>query len=109
MTFLKPKTRLLALCTTALVVVGPARADTATDNLETVVVTASRYQEGAREQQKNAFNIVNIQPAEEIIKYPDFNAAESLSRIPGVSLLSDTGEGRFVNIRGLDGNLNGAT
>ena len=109
MTFLKPKTRLLALCTTALVVVGPARADTATDNLETVVVTASRYQEGAREQQKNAFNIVNIQPAEAIIKYPDFNAAESLSRIPGVSLLSDTGEGRFVNIRGLDGNLNGAT
>ena len=29
--------------------------------------------------------------------------------MPGISLLSDTGEGRFVKIRGLDGNLNGAT
>jgi TonB-dependent receptor len=86
-----------------------AAADTAADSIETVVVTASRFQQGAREQQKNALNIVNIQPYEAIIKYPDFNAAESLSRIPGVSLLSDTGEGRFVNIRGLDGNLNGAT
>src|SRR5262249_29006989 len=42
-------------------------------------------------------------------KYPDFNAAEALSRVPGVSLSTDTGEGRFVNIRGIDANLNGAT
>ncbi len=29
--------------------------------------------------------------------------------MPGVSLSSDTGEGRFVNIRGIDANLDGAT
>jgi len=76
---------------------------------ETVVVTASRYQEEARIQQKDALNIVDVQSAQEIQTFPDFNAAESLSRMPGISLLSDTGEGRFVEIRGLDGNLNGAT
>jgi TonB-dependent receptor len=76
---------------------------------EMVVVSASRDQDQARLQQKNAPNIVNVQSAEEILKFPDFNAAESLSRMPGISLMSDTGEGRFVMIRGIDGNLNGAT
>src|SRR6185437_6564214 len=94
----------------ALLACGQAAlADPAADGIDSVAVTASRSKVTARQQQKDAPNIVNIQPAEEITKYPDFNAAESLSRMPGISLLSDTGEGRFVNIRGLDGNLNGST
>ncbi|GAC1586303.1 MAG: hypothetical protein NVS3B5_20460 [Sphingomicrobium sp.] len=52
---------------------------------------------------------MNIQSAESIKKYPDYNAAEALARVPGLSLSSDTGEGRFINIRGIDANLNGAT
>ncbi|HAU81063.1 MAG TPA: hypothetical protein DCW96_10440, partial [Stenotrophomonas sp.] len=32
--------------------------------------------------------------------------AESLQRLPGVSVTRDQGEGRFVVIRGLDANLN---
>ncbi|QXQ07633.1 TonB-dependent receptor [Sphingosinicellaceae bacterium] len=74
-----------------------------------IIVTARRRSETAREEQRLAPNLVDIQAAEEIVKYPDFNAAESLGRVPGVSLAIDTGEGRFVNIRGIDGNLNGAT
>lgn len=74
-----------------------------------IVVTAPRRADTARKEEKAAPNIVNIQPAETIAKYPDVNAAEALSRIPGVALSIDTSEGRFVNIRGLDGNLNGAT
>src|SRR6185312_9946367 len=74
-----------------------------------VVVTAKRLEKTARAEQKAALNIINIQPAEIIEKYPDFNAAEALGRVPGVSLSEDTGEGRFVEIRGIDGNLNGAT
>ncbi len=74
-----------------------------------VVVTAPREEAKARERQKEAPNLVEVQSAETILKYPDFNAAESLGRIPGVSLSTDTGEGRFVNIRGIDANLNGAT
>lgn len=74
-----------------------------------VVVTAPREEQRARAVQFNAPNLVNVQSADTIAKYPDFNAAEALGRIPGVSLSSDTGEGRFVNIRGIDANLNGAT
>ena len=39
----------------------------------------------------------------------DVNAAEAVRRMPGLALARDTGEGRFVNIRGLDADLNGTT
>lgn len=87
---------------------APADDDGPTPSIG-VVVTAPREEVRARVVQYVAPNIVEIQSAETIAKYPDFNAAEALGRIPGVSLSSDTGEGRFVNIRGLDANLNGAT
>jgi TonB-dependent receptor len=106
------KIRALALLSTVLVplLFSPAYAsDAAGDKSPDIVVTAPREEEQAREKQKMAPNLINVQSAEAIAKYPDFNAAESLSRIPGISLSSDTGEGRFVNIRGIDGNLNGAT
>lgn len=76
---------------------------------DTIVITGRRAAKTARDEQRVAPNLINIQAAEDIVKYPDFNAAESLSRIPGVSLAIDTGEGRFVNIRGIDNNLNGTT
>lgn len=74
-----------------------------------VVVTAPREEVKARAMQQSALNIERVQPAETIIKYPDFNAAEALGRMPDISLSSDTGEGRFVQIRGIDANLDGAT
>src|SRR5271168_2582627 len=81
-----------------------------TTALSDVIVTAApREQVVARQRQYAAPNLITIQPAEVIQQYPDFNAAEALGRMPGVSLSSDTGEGRFVNIRGIDGNLAGAT
>lgn len=89
---------------TATAPVALAQNTTPTDE---IVVTGRRFSEGARTQQKDAINLVNVQSAEDIAKYPDFNAAEALSRVPGVSISADTGEGRFINIRGLDGNLNG--
>ncbi len=83
-----------------------APADAASDQ---IVVTGLRAAKTARAEEKAAPNLINVQSAEDIVKYPDFNAAEALGRIPGVNLAIDTGEGRFVNIRGIDGNLNGAT
>jgi TonB-dependent receptor len=74
-----------------------------------VLVRAPRKEVAARALQQAAPNLIAVQPIETILKYPDFNAAESLSRMPAISLSSDTGEGRFVNIRGIDGNLDGAT
>jgi TonB-dependent receptor len=81
----------------------------ATDVSEVVVTAAPREEVKARSVQHNAINLVDVQSAETIAKYPDFNAAEALGRIPGVSLSEDTGEGRFVTIRGIDSNLDGAT
>ncbi|RAK59432.1 TonB-dependent receptor [Phenylobacterium hankyongense] len=81
----------------------------AANEVSTVVVTAPREEAVARNRQFEAPNLVSVQAAETILKYPDFNAAEALGRMPGVSISTDTGEGRFVNIRGIDGNLTGAT
>src|SRR2546423_15330386 len=39
--------------------------------------------------------------AEDIADFPDLNLAESLQRIPGVSIARDAGEGRQVTVRGL--------
>lgn len=53
-------------------------------------------------QQRAADTLTNIVAADEIGRFPDQNAAESLQRLPGVSLYRDQGEGRFVNLRGLN-------
>ena len=100
------------LGTSALTLVSPAFAEEpgqASPAKDDIVVIAQRTDDHARAEQKAAPNLVNIQAAEAIAKYPDLNAAEALSRVPGIALSVDTAEGRFVNIRGLDGNLNGAT
>ncbi len=49
---------------------------------------------------KQAENIKNIISAEQIITFPDLNAAEVIQRIPGITLQRDQGEGRFVQLRG---------
>ena len=78
--------------------------------LETIVVQAQNVpNEIARAAQQEALNLVNITTAEEIRKLPDVNAGEALARVPGISLETDTGEGRFINIRGLTSDLNSTT
>jgi TonB-dependent receptor len=104
--------RVVLLGSSALLIASTAHAAAVSDAGDTVsgiVVTAPREENVARQRQMEAQNLIEVQSADTIAKYPDFNAAEALGRIPGVSLSSDTGEGRFVNIRGIDANLNGAT
>jgi len=60
-------------------------------------------------EKEQAPNIIDAEPLSEIVKLPDINTAEALQRIPGISLETDSGEGRFVHIRGLDADLNGTT
>ena len=60
----------------------------------------------ALNQQKTAANITNIVSADQIGSFPDANAAETTSRIPGLSIQRDQGEGRFVIIRGTEPRLN---
>ena len=85
----------------------PTTTDSAT--VSQIIVTAPRQETKAREVQLEAPNLIAVRAADTILKYPDFNAAEALGRMPGISLSSDTGEGRFVQIRGIDANLDGAT
>jgi TonB-dependent receptor len=105
MTTITGSISLAALAITLLPGVAFAKTD---GNSDDIVVTARRAAT-ARDEQQAAPNLVNVQSAETIAKYPDVNSAEALSRMPGVSLSIDTAEGRYVNIRGLDGNFNGAT
>ena len=79
------------------------------DALREITVTATRLISTARADQKSAINVMEVQSAEEIAKYPDFDASEALGRMPGISMNGDSGEGRFVNIRGMDANYDGAT
>lgn len=76
---------------------------------EVVKPSATINRADALEEKKEAPNIIEVQPLSEIIKLPDINTAEALQRIPGISLETDSGEGRFVSIRGLDSDLNGTT
>jgi TonB-dependent receptor len=98
-------TSLLALASRAFA----ADAEAGSRTVDQLIVTAPRQESTARAVELAAPNIVNVQSAETIAKYPDVNAAEALGRMPGVSLSIDTGEGRFVTIRGIDSNLDGAT
>ncbi|MFT4198005.1 MAG: TonB-dependent receptor [Pseudoxanthomonas sp.] len=51
---------------------------------------------------RDAAAILDVVAADDIGNYPDQNVAESLQRLPGVSVTRDQGEGRYVVIRGLD-------
>jgi TonB-dependent receptor len=84
---------------------GPAGEQPA----QTVTPSATTSRAAALEEKKESPNIVDVQPLSEITKLPDINTAEALQRIPGISLETDTGEGRFINIRGLDSDLNAST
>lgn len=45
--------------------------------------------------------VVDAISAEDIADFPDTNLAESIQRIPGVSIDRDAGEGRSITVRGL--------
>lgn len=51
-------------------------------------------------------NLVDVITSEDIGKFPDRNVADSLQRIAGVSVDRLWGEGRDVNIRGTDKDIN---
>jgi TonB-dependent receptor len=78
--------------------------------LQEITVTAQRTtEEQARAAQREAENIVNVMAYDEIRKLPVVNSGDAVRIIPGVQLETDTGEGRFVNIRGLDSDLSSTT
>jgi TonB-dependent receptor len=86
-----------------------------TQQLDTVVVTGIRASlESSANAKKNAVGFIDAITAEDMGKFPDSNIAESIARIPGVTMTREiTGEGLQIQIRGLGTNftrilLNGA-
>lgn len=72
-----------------------------------IVVTATRARQQAELKQKLEQDVVfDSLSQDEIAAVPDFNVADSLRRIARVVTEFDEDEGRFVNIRGIDANLN---
>ena len=70
--------------------------------LEEVVVTGFRGSlEAALDDKKASAAAIDSIRAEDIAKFPDSNLAESVQRIPGVSISRDAGEGRNLTVRGL--------
>src|SRR6188474_2929454 len=70
--------------------------------LEEVVVTGYRQAlRSALEDKRASDAMVDVINAEDIADFPDANLAESLQRLPGVSIDRDNGEGRTIVVRGL--------
>jgi TonB-dependent receptor len=89
----------LAMPTFAQQAVQSAEAQ---EEVEEVVVTGFRASLNAAldDKRASAAAIDSIR-AEDIAKFPDSNLAESVQRIPGVSIARDAGEGRNLSVRGL--------
>ncbi|MCC8620661.1 TonB-dependent receptor, partial [Xanthomonas vesicatoria] len=114
------RTTTLALCiTAALYCSGSAMAagqeqqapagttPSATTELDTITVTGYRASlEKSQAVKRSANSIVDAISAEDIGKFPDINAAESLSHLPGISVDRQFGEGEKVSINGTDPALN---
>ena len=72
------------------------------DTVETVTVTDFRSElTRALARKRAAVGSQDSVLAEDIAAFPDRNLAESLQRIPGVTITRDSGEGRQISLRGL--------
>lgn len=74
---------------------------------EGIIVTGYRASLRGSINEKRFSNVqVDAINAEDIADFPDSNLAESLQRLPGVSIDRDNGEGRQISVRGLGGDFN---
>jgi iron complex outermembrane receptor protein len=81
---------------------APPPAATSPTQVDSVVVTT--YRDSllhAHDIQRAAVGSEAVILADDIAAFPDLNLAESLQRIPGVSITRDAGEGRQITLRGL--------
>ena len=76
---------------------------------EIVVTAQASGQNAAINQQLSSDNIVNVVSSLRIRALPDANAAESIGRLPGVSLVRDGGQATQVVIRGISPEYNQIT
>src|SRR5687767_409887 len=81
---------------------APAQS-TAGTQVEEVIVTGYRASlEDALEEKRLQNGVVDVIKAEDLADFPDTNLAESIQRVPGVSISRVAGEGRAITVRGLN-------
>ncbi|WP_292083684.1 TonB-dependent receptor [Brevundimonas sp. UBA7506] len=97
-----------ALAVMAASVAGGAYAQSAetqdepATQVDEIVVTGFRASlQGAINAKRRESGVVDVIKAEDIADFPDLNLAESLQRVPGVTISRANGEGRQISVRGL--------
>ena len=77
------------------------------ENIEELFVIGTKASIiSAIEKQRESDQIVSVIDSDALGEFPDTTAAEALRRISGISVENDQGEGRYVTVRGLSGDLN---
>ncbi|WP_428156482.1 TonB-dependent receptor [Brevundimonas sp.] len=98
-----------ALLMGAMLFAAPVQAqeaDPEATEVGEIVVTGIRASLASALSEKRRSNtIVDVINAEDIADFPDANLAESLQRIPGVSIDRENGEGNSISVRGLGGDF----
>ncbi len=104
---MKPLAVLIAMyCSGA----AAAATDAASDQLQEVVVTGLRqYLVTSETIKRNTAGVVDAITAEDIGKFPDTNLAESIQRIPGVTIDRMNNEGSRITVRGFGPEFNMVT
>lgn len=93
----------------AQVILASAEApadEAATDEVDAVDVVGYRQSlNKSSDDKRRADQVIDVITAEEFGKFPDQNVAESIQRIPGISMERSAGEGDKITIRGLEPDL----
>ncbi|KPF95384.1 TonB-dependent receptor, partial [beta proteobacterium AAP121] len=85
----------------------PAAAAPAAAAPQQIVITGTRASiQGSISRKRNADTVSDSIVAEDIDQFPDKNVGEALSRVSGVQLTREFGEGSQVSIRGVEPDLN---
>lgn len=102
------KKKIIASAIASYALAGFSGAAMAQDDvLEEVIVTGIKASlQASMDVKREAVGVVDAISAEDIGKMPDSNLAESLQRIPGVSIDRVNGEGSKVTVRGLGSGYN---
>src|SRR3546814_13548022 len=71
-----------------------------------IVVTGRRAADrAALEAKREAAGQISQVRADDVGRLPDQNVAETLRRLPGLSVANDQGEGRYLTVRGVSPDL----
>ena len=75
-----------------------------------IIIYGQKYsRQRALEQKREASVVMDVMTTDDLGRLPDKNAAESINRLPGVSVLVEKGEGRYAAIRGIKPDWNAVT